>query len=226
MLGEVLEHLHSWQILKKSSAPWVSDERNLRRTNRCTNTWFVVSWCIERGICLRRNIKAECTVAFTFRVRKVPDWNLDQRPIVFSEVFHDFPQFLHSNSWILFQIRSLFVPSTAFSAGHNSARWKAWTVFAHLHAGIMGSNPTQDIDVWCVCVYSVCVVLCLGSGLATGWSPVQGATCEKWLRELLIGLDPECAGTAIGKSSLLNSLFYAILPFYCVEFKNNQFLSR
>jgi hypothetical protein len=25
-----------------------------------------------------------------------------------------------------------------------------------------------------VCVYSVCVVLFVGSGLATGWSPVQG----------------------------------------------------
>jgi hypothetical protein len=25
-----------------------------------------------------------------------------------------------------------------------------------------------------VCVYSVCVVPCVGSGLATGWSPVQG----------------------------------------------------
>jgi hypothetical protein len=25
-----------------------------------------------------------------------------------------------------------------------------------------------------VCVYSVCVVLCVGSGIATGWSPVQG----------------------------------------------------
>jgi hypothetical protein len=26
----------------------------------------------------------------------------------------------------------------------------------------------------CVCVYSVCVVLCVGSGLATGWSLVRG----------------------------------------------------
>jgi hypothetical protein len=26
----------------------------------------------------------------------------------------------------------------------------------------------------CVCLFCVCVVLCLGSSLATGWSPVQG----------------------------------------------------
>jgi hypothetical protein len=40
---------------------------------------------------------------------------------------------------------------------------KAWIVFAHSKTGIMGSNPTQDMDVRlrlsCVCV---------GNGLATG----------------------------------------------------------
>jgi hypothetical protein len=28
-------------------------------------------------------------------------------------------------------------------------RSKAWTVFARSEAGIMGSNPTQGMDVWC-----------------------------------------------------------------------------
>jgi hypothetical protein len=49
---------------------------------------------------------------------------------------------------------------------------KPWTVFARSNAGIVGSNPTWYTDF--VCVYSVCIVLCVGSGLATGWSPVQG----------------------------------------------------
>jgi hypothetical protein len=49
-----------------------------------------------------------------------------------------------------------------------AARSKAWTVFARSNAGIVGSNPTRGMDV---CVYSVFV---LGSGLATGWSLVQG----------------------------------------------------
>jgi hypothetical protein len=31
------------------------------------------------------------------------------------------------------------------------------------------------MDVWCVCAFfCVCVVLCLGRGLASSWSPVQG----------------------------------------------------
>jgi hypothetical protein len=52
------------------------------------------------------------------------------------------------------------------------ARSKAWTVFARLNTGIVGSNPTRDMNV-CVRLLCVCVVLCAGSGLATGWSPVQ-----------------------------------------------------
>jgi hypothetical protein len=36
------------------------------------------------------------------------------------------------------------------------ARSKAWNVFTRSNTGILGSNPTQGMDV---CVYSVCVVL-------------------------------------------------------------------
>jgi hypothetical protein len=53
------------------------------------------------------------------------------------------------------------------------ARSKASTVFAHTNAVIVGSNPTQGMDV-CMRLFCVCVVLCVGSGLATGWSSVQG----------------------------------------------------
>jgi hypothetical protein len=36
-------------------------------------------------------------------------------------------------------------------------------------AEIVGSNPTQGMDIWCVYVFfCVCAVLCLDSGLATG----------------------------------------------------------
>jgi hypothetical protein len=48
-----------------------------------------------------------------------------------------------------------------------ATRSKVLTVFARSNAGIMGSNPTQDMDV-CVCVYSVIVLFCVSSGLATG----------------------------------------------------------
>jgi hypothetical protein len=53
------------------------------------------------------------------------------------------------------------------------ARSKAWTVFARSNTGIVGSNPTQGMDV-CVRLFCVCVVMCVGSDLATGWFPVQG----------------------------------------------------
>jgi hypothetical protein len=51
-----------------------------------------------------------------------------------------------------------------------TSRSKAWTVFARSNTGIVGSNPTQGMDV---CVYSVFVLSCVGSGLPTGWFPVQ-----------------------------------------------------
>jgi hypothetical protein len=57
---------------------------------------------------------------------------------------------------------------------------KARTEFASSDAGILGSNSNQSMDVSCVCVCVcvcvrlVCVVVCLGSGLATGLSLMQG----------------------------------------------------
>jgi hypothetical protein len=53
-------------------------------------------------------------------------------------------------------------------------RSKAWTVFARSKAWIVGSNRTQCMDGCIACVHSLCVVLCIGRGLATGWSSVQG----------------------------------------------------
>jgi hypothetical protein len=51
-----------------------------------------------------------------------------------------------------------------------AARSKARNVFARLKAGNMGSNPTQGMDD-CVRLFYVCVVLCVGSGLANGLIP-------------------------------------------------------
>jgi hypothetical protein len=42
-------------------------------------------------------------------------------------------------------------------------------------AWTLGSWVQIPLDTWMsVCVYSVCVVLCAGSGLVTGWSPIKG----------------------------------------------------
>jgi hypothetical protein len=47
---------------------------------------------------------------------------------------------------------------------------KAWPAFANIKTGIMGSNPTRCMDV-CIRLFRISVVLCVGSGLVTGWSP-------------------------------------------------------
>jgi hypothetical protein len=44
---------------------------------------------------------------------------------------------------------------------------------ARSNTGAMGSNPNRGMDI-CVRLFGVSVVLCVGSGLATGWSPAQG----------------------------------------------------
>jgi hypothetical protein len=53
------------------------------------------------------------------------------------------------------------------------AQSTAWTVFGRSNTGIVCLNPTRGMDV-CVRLFCVCVVLCVGRGLATGLSPVQG----------------------------------------------------
>jgi hypothetical protein len=66
---------------------------------------------------------------------------------------------------------SLFIWSLLFTRPVIvAARSKAWTVYPPSDAGIVGSNSTQGMDVWCVYAF----ILCLGSGLATGCSLVQG----------------------------------------------------
>jgi hypothetical protein len=74
--------------------------------------------------------------------------------------------FVHRTIWWYFYIY-MYVPITV------AALSKAWTVFVHSNTGIVGSNTTWGMDI-CVRLFCVCIVLCAGSGLATGWSPVQG----------------------------------------------------
>jgi hypothetical protein len=49
-----------------------------------------------------------------------------------------------------------------------AARSKAWTVFDRTNTAIVGFESHSRHE--CLCVYSVSVVLCVGCGLATGWS--------------------------------------------------------
>jgi hypothetical protein len=72
---------------------------------------------------------------------------------------------LHFNGWFKESNFQFAWPITV-------AEWrKTWTVFARSNTGIVRSNPTQGMDV---CVYSVFVLSCAGSSIATGWFPVRG----------------------------------------------------
>jgi hypothetical protein len=73
----------------------------------------------------------------------------------------------------------LFVPRPLIACSVNvlliivAARSKAWNAFARSNVEIVSSNHTQVMND-CVCVYSMFMLSCVGSGLATGWALVQG----------------------------------------------------
>jgi hypothetical protein len=71
------------------------------------------------------------------------------------------------------------VPLNSVTPIRTTARCKAWNVLTLSNAGIVGSNPSWDIDV-CVRLLRVCAVLCAGSGLALGWSPIQEILPTVW----------------------------------------------
>jgi hypothetical protein len=104
----------------------------------------------------------------TFLLRDAIVWHPSLGPQI---DYHDwdlrgFPQPIQVCPWILSHGKSLFLPIRVAS------RSKAWTDVTHLNTRIVGSNRTQGMDV-CVRLFCACVVLCVGSGLATGWSSVQ-----------------------------------------------------
>jgi hypothetical protein len=86
-------------------------------------------------------------------------------------------------------------------------------VFARSEAEIAGSNPTQGMDVWCVCAFfCICVVLCLVRGLATSWSPVQGVLPSVNYQETeksdlcsKMGASPQVGASGSKKNILLGS---------------------
>jgi hypothetical protein len=59
-----------------------------------------------------------------------------------------------------------------------------WTVYTRSKAGIVDSNPTPGMDI-CLRLFCVYFVLCVRSGLPTGWSPVEGVlTTVYWIEKL------------------------------------------
>jgi hypothetical protein len=86
---------------------------------------------------------------------------------LFQSLFPKFDRFLYS-MYGLFCCLIDYVPIAV------AERSKAWTAFAWSNTGVLGSNSVTGMEVR-VCLFSLCVVLYVGSDLAMGWSPVQWA---------------------------------------------------
>jgi hypothetical protein len=54
-----------------------------------------------------------------------------------------------------------------------AAQAKAWTIFARSNTGIMGSNPTQDMDV-CVRLFCLHAVVCVQTAALQMADPPSG----------------------------------------------------
>jgi hypothetical protein len=83
------------------------------------------------------------------------------------------PTEITSPEWLPIRNKQFWCHHSIGLSATVAAHCKTWTVFAHSDTGIVGSNPTRGIDI-CMRLFYVCVILYVGSGLATGWSPVQG----------------------------------------------------
>jgi hypothetical protein len=85
----------------------------------------------------------------------------------------------------------------------------AWTLFARSEAGIVGSNPTQRHRCLCLRLFSFCIVLCVGSGLVTGWSLIQRAlpTVYKRLRNWRRGQGPTKGCRTVDEWKWMNAYF-------------------
>jgi hypothetical protein len=88
------------------------------------------------------------------------------------------------------------------------------------NAGIVGSNHTQGMDV-CVRLFCVCIVMSVGSGLATGWSPVQGVLptvyrikkLKKRPRSNKRTVEPQIDGRTDGRTNRQTDRSMALKPF-------------
>jgi hypothetical protein len=92
------------------------------------------------------------------------------------------------------------------------AKSKAWTVVARWNTGVVGSNPTRSMDI-CVRLFCVCVVLRVGRGPVTSWSPVQGVLPTVYrIKTLKRGQGPTKGCTAIIIKIIIIMQYLTMIP--------------
>jgi hypothetical protein len=127
-------------------------ENKLRTECKSETTYFVSS------LCLQGNVGSSYNPSMSVSTNEQTDGTFVKLRTISWQSGH--PIFVFSTA--IGTVRPIRVP----------AQSKAWTVVARSNAGIVGSNLTQGMNV-CVPLFCVCAVMCVGSGPATGWSPVQ-----------------------------------------------------
>jgi hypothetical protein len=132
------------------------------RDKWCNDNDVTCGWHYSLSHCMQNtgiNILPQWNLQFTVVTIRT-DWLNMKTSTLFHTVHLRVRHESHNKQWSLYNGDAV------------AARSKAWTVFARSNTGIVGSNRTPGIHV-CVLLFCVCVILCVGSGLATGWSPVQ-----------------------------------------------------
>jgi hypothetical protein len=121
----------------------------------------LTAWAVARPYCstLPMNVWSRWIFRNSLHVLNREDFNFDQA---------------HERKYLMFRGCNVFIKCTIVILPITvAARSQAWTAFARLDAGIVGSNPTRGMDVY-VRLFCVCVALCLGRGFAASWLLVQG----------------------------------------------------
>jgi hypothetical protein len=167
------QRLTVWAVVRK-----VLCTRRIGRADLCravvwwTDSCWKIAWNKRfiAGCCLRglttSQIREWFGTALGASIRvDTGQWGRDPR-----EASSSFTCYI---SWRCFQHVSPFGPCLSLGLQLMFTQLSVYSrSAARSNTGIVGSNPTQGMDV-CVRLFCFCVALCVGSDFATGWSPVQ-----------------------------------------------------
>jgi hypothetical protein len=148
--------------IQRTTWPYIPEERNLPKLY--TISAYVIYW----------------STVFPFESVPYTKYLINSWPITTESTFMKTNNFdcescqgtVSTQTYRNCKAQDLLTAVESFTMFPVAARSKVWTAFVRSNAGIMGSKPTRGINV-CVRLLCLCVVLCVDSGLATDWTPVQ-----------------------------------------------------